>query len=56
MTKQIGNLKQTNAYLDAHCAAFKGWALPVAKNEVEQQAIDRGHWDGLKARERALGT
>ena len=46
-------LKQMPAYLDAHCAAFNGWTLPVAKNEVEQQAIDRGLWDGLQARARA---
>ena len=55
MTKQ-DPIKQTGAYLDAHCAAFNGWSLPVAKNEFEQQAIDRGHWDGSKARERALGA
>lgn len=58
-TKQIGadqSFKQTGAYLDAHCAAFNGWALPVAKNGFEQQCIDRGHWDGSKARERALGA
>jgi hypothetical protein len=55
MTKQ-DPIKQTGAYLDAHCAAFNGWSLPVAKNEFEQQAIDRGRWDGSKARERALGA
>jgi hypothetical protein len=54
MTKTDQAFKQTAAYLDAHCAAFNGWALPTAKNGYEQQCIDRGHWDGLKARERAL--
>ena len=42
------------AYLDAHCAGFNGVACPVAKNDVEQQAIDRGYWDGLRARERVV--
>jgi hypothetical protein len=56
MTKTDQTFKQTNAYLDAHCAAFNGWSLPIAKNEFEQQAIDRGHWDGSQARERALGA
>ena len=45
--------KQMPAYLDAHCAAFNGWTIPTASNEVEQQAIDRGHWDGLQARRAA---
>jgi hypothetical protein len=58
MTKQTTDslYREMPAYLDAHCAAFNGWTLPTAKTEVEQQAIDRGHWDGSKARERALGA
>ena len=50
------SFKNLPAYLDAHCAAFNGWALPTASNEFEQQAIDRGHWDGLQARDAALAS
>jgi hypothetical protein len=48
--------KTKPAYLDAHCAAFNGWAAPAANSEVDQQAIDRGTWDGRKAREAALSS
>jgi hypothetical protein len=54
MTKTDQAFKQTASYLDAHCAAFNGWTIPTAKNQFEQQCIDRGHWDGLEAREKAL--
>lgn len=47
-------LKNSNAYVDAHCAGFNDWACPKASSEVEQQAIDRGYLDGCKAREAAL--
>lgn len=53
---QFNSITKTTAYLDAHCAAFNGWAIPIAKDQFEQQAIDRGHWDGLQAREKALGA
>jgi hypothetical protein len=51
-------IKQTHAYMDAHCAAFMGRMenAPVAKNGYEQQCIDRGLWDGSKAREHALAN
>jgi hypothetical protein len=45
--------KKVPAYLDAHCAAFLGRPEPKAKNAVEQQAIDRGTWDGRHARAKA---
>jgi len=45
--------KTMNSYLDAHCAGFLGRPCPTYENQVDQQAADRGYWDGLKARERA---
>lgn len=49
-------MKQTHAYMDAHCAAFMGRPenAPVARTGYEQQCIDRGLLDGSRARETAL--
>lgn len=39
------------SYLDGHCAGFNGWPCPELVNQVDQQATDRGYWDGCKRRE-----
>jgi hypothetical protein len=42
------------SYADGHCAGWMGWPCPVFSNQVDQQAADRGYWEGSKKREKIL--